>query len=167
MAHRFGSRARGRGDVRRLQEPAPGVHLRPFGGLRIGLQRRAEDRGLAIVKRQDLRHGDLPALARRLHPARRGAVEPCTFGARQGAVRHLLDEDVPKREPASAGRSDQVTVGEVLAKQARLRRQSALERGDSGRPKRTAEHAAELQDSPLQGRQQVEPGQHGRLHRVR
>src|SRR5258708_10027044 len=107
---------------------------------------------------EDLGYRDLAAFARGLHPTSGRAMEASAFGARQGVVRNLLDEDVPEREAIAVRGPDEVAVGQVLAKLTGLFGEARFDRCDAGRAERPAEHTAELQDAPLHRRHQIQAG---------
>ena len=88
------------------------------------------------------------------------------LGSRQGAVRHLLNEDVPEGIAVAFVGADEVAVGKALAELADLPAVAAFERGHARGAERSPEDAAQLDGSPLVRRQQVEAREHGRLHRV-
>src|SRR5438876_9546327 len=116
---------------------------------------------------EDLGQRHLAALSDSLSPPRSVGMQAGALEARQGAVRDLLDENVTEAVAITFRRPDQVAVGKVLAELLHMPGLATFERGDARGAKRAPEDAAQLDDPALVRRQQVQPRQHCRLHRVR
>jgi len=121
--------------------------------------RRMKDR-LAVVVRDELG----PGLVERLEPAREREVRGRALAAGERAVRDVADDDVSERVAAVGLRDEQVALGEGLEPAVGRRAEELLRR--RGRD-RAAGHRAELEDPALARGQEVEPGEHRRLDRVR
>src|SRR5206468_10385981 len=94
VADGLGSRRRGYRDVGGPEQPLRRLVARELRLLAGRFQRGVKDSCLPVVEGEDLGQGRLTLAGDRLAPARRLRVEPRPLGARQRAVRDLLDEDV-------------------------------------------------------------------------